>query len=273
MSKTELTLPPSGLAGQMTTRARWGTQVWLAVGAAVQTTSLTGVSFWPSSAGLHDLASAHRLQTQRASAWPAIVGSFIAVGEMLILRASLAHLVGSRAIVLTTAGSLGSIALNVTGVGVSEDPLDYATAAAPPVAALLAFGVLIRQVNKLLTSRQQALMAPPMPTSAPVTPSVEAPLPEPHGTIHAPVHERVVTPGPEPISGEAGEPLPQREQLNAIIQSLYGSLGQQRPGARHMRQALRNADLPHSGWTCREARKRVETAEPHLRHLQDAVAT
>ncbi|MFJ8507724.1 DUF2637 domain-containing protein [Streptomyces avermitilis] len=248
--------------------------MWLAAGAAVLTTALTAVSFWLSFEALHDLATAHRLQGERAWAWPATVDAFIAIGEVLILRASLMHRVDWWAIALTSVGSVGSIALNVAGVGVSHDPLDYVTAAVPPVAALLAFGVLMRQVHEFLVSRQQVVTAPPMPVSAPV-PAVqeflESDEPEP---VEETVPEPEATEEPEPVTEPEQPPgeLTQRERIDLIVRGLYDSLGNRRPGTRHIRQALSDADLPNSDGTCREARKRVEMAEPHLRDLLDAIA-
>ncbi|MFI6606872.1 DUF2637 domain-containing protein [Streptomyces sp. NPDC050507] len=283
MSKLESTLAPFTPSGSTAVPAtplpaRWNAQLGLTVSAAVLTTALTIVSFWLSFEALHDLATDHRLQGERAWAWPATVDAFIAIGEVLILRASLMHRVDWWAIVLTAAGSLGSIALNVAGVGVSDDPLDYVVAAVPPVAALLAFGVLMRQVHEFLLSRQRVLTAPPVPSVAPVTPSMEAEepeeIPEPEEPAHSPVDEPAVTEEPEPVSTEEEpqEPLTQRDQMDTIVRALYDELGQQRPGTRHIRQALADAGLPHSDGTCREARKRVETAEPHLRDLPEAIA-
>ncbi|WP_311318802.1 DUF2637 domain-containing protein [Streptomyces sp. PanSC9] len=235
------------------------------------TTALTAVSFWLSFEALHDLASAHRLQGERAWAWPATVDTFIGVGELLILRASLMRRVDPWAIALTAAGSLGSIALNVAGVGVSHDPLDYVTAAVPPVAALLAFGVLMRQVHEFLVSRQ----APVTPASEPVISTeatIEAPnIAEPEEASEA---EPEVTEEPEPVT-EPEEPrqeLTQRDRIDQVVRTLYNVLGNRRPATRHIRQALADEGLPNSDGTCREARKRVETAEPHLKDLPDAIA-
>jgi hypothetical protein len=259
----------------MPLRARWDAQFALAVLAAVLTTALTAVSFWLSFEALHDLATAHRLHGERAWAWPATVDAFIAIGELLILRASLMQRVDWAAITLTAVGSLGSIALNVAGVGVSHDPLDYVTAAVPPVAALLAFGVLMRQVHDFLVSRQPAVTAPPMPVIAPgpaVQESLEREEPEPvEETVPEPEDEPVVTEEPEPVK-EPEEPLTQRDRIDAIVRGLYDSLGQRRPATRHMRDALADAGLPCSDGTCRESRKRIETAEPDLRDLPDALA-
>ncbi|MFI2757814.1 DUF2637 domain-containing protein [Streptomyces echinatus] len=256
-------------------------QLGLAIGAAVLTTALTAVSFWLSFEALHDLASAHRLHGERAWAWPATVDSFIGIGELLILRASLLGRVDPWAIALTTAGSVGSIALNVAGVGVSDDPLDYVTAAVPPVAALLAFGVLMRQVHEFLVSRQSVLTAPPVPSAPPVTPVIsteattEAPnITEPEEPERAPEDEPEVTEEPEPVTEpqKPQEPLTQREQIDQVVRHLYDELGNRRPATRHMVAALRDAGLPCSDGTARESRKRVETAEPHLKDLPDAIA-
>ncbi|MFC4609745.1 hypothetical protein ACFO9E_18270 [Streptomyces maoxianensis] len=99
-------------------------------------------------------------------------------------------------------------------------------------------------------------------------------IPEPQEAIQAPEDEPVVTEEPEPVSTEDDDegPLTQRDQMDAIVRALYDSLGQQRPGTRHIRQALADAGLPNSDGTCRGARIRVEAAEPHLRDLPDAIA-
>jgi hypothetical protein len=278
MPNAELTVPSLPTAGQTPVRPRTDAQLGLAIGAAVLTTALTAVSFWLSFESLHDLASAHRLHGERAWAWPATVDTFIAVGELLILRASLMRRVDRWAITLTAAGSLGSIVLNVAGVGVSHDPLDYVTAAVPPVAALLAFGVLMRQVHEFLLSRQSVLTAPPVPSVPPVTPVMEPEEPEapeePQEAVQAPEDEPEMTEELEPVR-EPEKPrqeLTQREQIDLVIRGLYDSLGNQRPATRHMVAALRDAGLPCSEGTARESRKRCELAEPHLRDFPDAIA-
>lgn len=147
---------------------------WLAVGAAVVTIALTGAAFWLSYEHLHDVAEQNGLGHSRAWAWPATVDLFIVAGELLILRASLRHRVDGWAIGLAASGSLGSIALNVAGVGADAELLEYVVAAVPPTAALVAFGALMRQVHEVLAAGQ-----------------VEAPAP--------------VTPEPEPAREEAAE--------------------------------------------------------------------
>jgi hypothetical protein len=122
----------------------------LAAGAAVVTITLTAAAFWLSYEHLHDIAGGNGLDGARAWAWPATVDLFIVAGELLILRASLRRSIDPWAIALAATGSLGSIALNVAGVGADAHLLEYIVAAVPPVAALLAFGALMRQVHDAL---------------------------------------------------------------------------------------------------------------------------
>ncbi|MEH6374578.1 DUF2637 domain-containing protein [Streptomyces sp. KLMMK] len=128
---------------------------------------LTAIAFWLSYEHLQGVAAGHGLReaTARSWAWPATVDLFIVIGELLILRASLARRVDWCAIGLATAGSVGSIVLNVAGVGAGAGLLDYVVAAVPPVAALLAFGALMRQVHAYLARR---IAAPAGDTVTPV---------------------------------------------------------------------------------------------------------
>ncbi|MFF7096268.1 DUF2637 domain-containing protein [Streptomyces rubradiris] len=129
--------------------------VLLAAGAVI--IALTAVSFWLSYAHLADVAGEHGLGNSPARmwAWPATLDAFVVTGELLMLRAGLHHKPDWWAIALTATGSLGSIALNVAGVTGTRNPadvpvLDYVVAAVPPTAALLAFGVLMRQIHQHL---------------------------------------------------------------------------------------------------------------------------
>ena len=150
----------------------------LAAGAAVVTVLLTAAAFWLSYEHLHDVADDNGLSGERAWAWPATVDLFIVAGELLILRASLQRRVDPWAIVLAAAGSLGSIALNIAGVGESAERMEYVVAAVPPVAALLAFGALMRQVHDALSrvqarqpeavTRQEPAFVRPAPVAVPV---------------------------------------------------------------------------------------------------------
>jgi hypothetical protein len=128
----------------------------LAAGAAIVTIALTGAAFWLSYEHLHDIASGNGLGGARAWAWPATVDLFIIAGELLVLRASLRGKIDWFAYVLAAVGSLGSIALNVCGVGDGARPMQYVVAAVPPSAALIAFGALMRQVHDALRRIQAA---------------------------------------------------------------------------------------------------------------------
>ncbi|MFE5517929.1 DUF2637 domain-containing protein [Streptomyces virginiae] len=115
---------------------------------------LTGAGFWLSYAHLAEVAGRHGLARSpvRQWAWPATLDMFIVAGELLMLRAGLRRVTDWWAVGLTAVGSLGSIALNVAGVnGTTTGPvplLDYLVAAVPPTGAMLAFGVLMRQIQQ-----------------------------------------------------------------------------------------------------------------------------
>ncbi|AZS73224.1 hypothetical protein DDE74_21750 [Streptomyces lydicus] len=173
----------------------------IAAGAVI--VALTVGGFWLSYAHLAEVAGAHGLggSPTRRWAWPATLDAFIVAGELLMLRAGLRQDTDGWAIALTATGAVGSIALNVAGVSgagnASSAPLlDYVVAAVPPTAALLAFGVLMRQIHRLVdhpadhpapTSVQApepSSVPPPAATSArpsdpPATPSVQPPEPPP----------------------------------------------------------------------------------------------
>ncbi|MGW2565362.1 DUF2637 domain-containing protein [Streptomyces sp. NPDC001537] len=129
-----------------------------ALGAAgIVIVALTAGAFWLSYAHLADVAGQHGLGTSRYRrwAWPATLDAFIVAGELLMLRAGLRQVTDLWAIAVTAIGSGGSIALNVAGVSgagnASDVPfLDYVVAAVPPAAAMVAFGVLMRQVHQLV---------------------------------------------------------------------------------------------------------------------------
>ncbi|MFJ2592288.1 DUF2637 domain-containing protein [Streptomyces erythrochromogenes] len=118
---------------------------------------LTGAGFWLSYAHLAEVAGRHGLHRSpiRQWAWPATLDMFIVAGELLMLRAGLRRMTDWWAVGLTAVGSLGSIALNVAGVnGTTAGPvplLDYLVAAVPPTGAMLAFGVLMRQIQQRVT--------------------------------------------------------------------------------------------------------------------------
>ncbi|WP_435897470.1 DUF2637 domain-containing protein, partial [Streptomyces tsukubensis] len=137
--------------------SRQSAEQWTLVTAGVVIIALTGAAFWLSYAHLAEVAGQHGLghSPARQWAWPATLDAAIVAGELLMLRAGLRKEVDWWAIALTAAGSVGSIALNIAGVsstgqGGSVPVLDYVVAAVPPTAALLAFGVLMRQIHRLV---------------------------------------------------------------------------------------------------------------------------
>ncbi len=171
----------------------------IAAGAVIVALTIGG--FWLSYAHLAEVAGAHGLggSPTRRWAWPATLDAFIVAGELLMLRSGLRRATDGWAIALTATGSVGSIALNVAGVsgasGASSVPLlDYVVAAVPPTAALLAFGVLMRQIHRLVDrpadhpkpasgqTPERPVALPPAAASArhsgpPATPSVQPPEP------------------------------------------------------------------------------------------------
>lgn len=160
---------------------------------------LTGAAFWLSYEHLHDVASSHGLSGSRAWAWPATVDLFVLIGEVLILIAALRQTVDPWAILLTVAGSGGSIVLNVAGVGDDAAPMDYVVAAVPPIAALLAFGALMRQLHAALAARMNHVPEPaaePAPR-APEPPQVPAAEPTPQAAAEPAAEPEVQAP-PEP---------------------------------------------------------------------------
>jgi hypothetical protein len=151
----------------------------LAAGAALVTIALTAAAFWLSYEHLHDIAGGNGLTGSRAWAWPATVDLFIVTGELLVLRASLRQTTDWWAIALAALGSVGSIALNISGVGGGASVLAYVVAAVPPTAALVAFGALMRQVHEVLDriSDAPAPDARPHPDAETAPPAPEAPAP------------------------------------------------------------------------------------------------
>jgi hypothetical protein len=172
----------------------------LAIAAGCVIIALTATAFWLSYAHLAEVALGHGLGSAevRAWAWPACLDLFIIAGEIMWLRAALAHRVDLWAIGLTAVGSAGSIVLNVAGVTGERDPgavplLDYVVAAVPPTAALLAFGALMRQVHQALAGHvDEPEVVPVLPPPVTVERADEEPLPaveKPLEVVTAPVIE------------------------------------------------------------------------------------
>lgn len=125
--------------------------------AGIVIVALTAGAFWLSYAHLAEVAAQHGLRDSptRRWAWPATLDAFIVAGELLMLRAGLRRVTDKWAIGVTAIGSFGSIGLNVAGVTGTREVgsvplLDYVVAAVPPAAAMVAFGVLMRQIHELV---------------------------------------------------------------------------------------------------------------------------
>lgn len=192
----------------------------LAVAAGLVTVALTVAAFALSYKHLHTVAVQHGVAEGVAAwAWPGTVDLFIVAGELLILRATLQGRVDKFAVFLTSVGSVGSIALNVAGVGGGHGPMDYVVAAVPPTGALIAFGAVMRQIHEYMTHlaapevEQPATGETPAPISmidvdvmrqlmaldwdtprVDETPEPEAETPEPEAETPTPVKPKKRTP-------------------------------------------------------------------------------
>lgn len=177
-------------AGQPTTKAERGPEQFALGAAGIVIVALTIGAFWLSYAHLAEIAGQHGLGGSpfRRWAWPATLDAFIIAGELLMLRAGLRRTTDPWAIGVTAIGSAGSIALNVAGVSGTGNAgtaplLDYVVAAVPPAAAMVAFGVLMRQIRQLV-DRPTGQPEPPSEQAlgTPVTTSVQ-----PAGALAGPV--------------------------------------------------------------------------------------
>nr|WP_107439376.1 DUF2637 domain-containing protein [Streptomyces hygroscopicus] len=265
--------------------------------AGVLTVVLTAAAFWLSYEHLQEVAARHGMTdaVARSWAWPATVDLFIVIGELLILRASLAHRVDGWAIGLVAVGDGGSIALNVAGVGQNAGALDYVVAAVPPVAALLAFGALMRQVHAYLARRATTGVNPPPPgVEAPSTPvmvtvdraPVEAPadaalaaavvpeLPAAGPGVEAVPTAVNVEAAPVEVRSTAVDlcsPVIYPNRVDQLIRALYGTDFTQ-PNTTRMTEAMAAAGLGGSESTARTARGRVKAREQYLADFPTAIA-
>lgn len=163
---------------------------------------LTAAAFWLSYAHLAEVARTNGLAASPARrwAWPATLDLFIVAGEVLMFLAALRGRTDWWAIGLTVTGSLGSIGLNVAGVGARQPLLHYVVAAVPPFAALLAFGALMRQVHRLIPDTTPTPAAVPLPAPEPAEPvTLERTDPDPEPA-------RELPPAPVPVAVEAPAP-------------------------------------------------------------------
>ncbi|KAB8162935.1 DUF2637 domain-containing protein [Streptomyces sp. 3MP-14] len=225
---------------------------WLALTAAAVTIGLTAAAFWLSYAHLAEVAGTHGLTGERMWAWPATLDAFIVIGEILILRSSLQGRVDWWAITLTAAGSAGSIALNIAGVGAGAPRLDYVVAAVPPVAALLAFGALMRQIHGILAAH----------VATPATPAETPDTAQQTGNVELDAPDTGDTTGDDQPNDEPAPPVTYDSPVDRAIRPLYET--GYRPTTKQMRAAMTAAGLGDSESTARASRQRIERTEPGL---------
>ncbi|MFF3729869.1 DUF2637 domain-containing protein [Streptomyces sp. NPDC002476] len=196
-------------------------------------------AFWLSYAHLAEVAGKHGLGSfpARRWAWPATLDAFIVAGELLMLRAGLRQVTDRWAIAITAIGSVGSIALNVAGVSGAGDShtvhwLDYVVAAVPPTAALLAFGVLMRQIHQLVAE----------PADRPVPVPDQVPQPAAGTSVQRPEPQHLV-PQSKPRGGRPpGATLDDLVKIGRIAVAERNSLTRA-----IVQQAIRDKGLSVSG--------------------------
>jgi hypothetical protein len=164
------------------------------------------------------------------------------------------------------------------------------------VAALLAFGALMRQVHAYLAHRAlTGVNVPPPGVEAPSTPvnlSVDRP---PVTTPVEPRHEVVsgpelhaltqgvnaastpVTEDPVPVDAASTAvdlctPVVYPNRVDQLVRALYGTDFTQ-PGTARMTQAMAEVGLGTSESTARTARSRVKAREPHLANFPSTIAS
>ncbi|MFD7529375.1 DUF2637 domain-containing protein [Streptomyces sp. NPDC059695] len=214
--------------------------------AGVVILALTAAGFWLSYAHLAEVAGEHGLGNSPARmwAWPATLDAFIVAGELLMLRAGLRRRPDGWAIAITATGSLGSIALNVAGVTGTRDPgdvplLDYVVAAVPPTAALLAFGVLMRQIHQHLAQPNRGGDPGHLRIGGPVVTEHprERDRPRPHPVPARPAAE--VAPDGEPPARPRKVGRPPTGDLDEFVPIVEQMQGEQTRKA--IRETLRSA--------------------------------
>ena len=156
---------------------------------------VTGIGFRLSYESLHRWAEGHGLNGQAAWAWPAVIDSFIAIGEVgsstwLWLRRGHPHWWGRVSwyfLAITVVGFGESLGANMAEAG--ADPGDRFTAALPPAAALLAFAGLARIGHELLARRQghAHVSVPAVPVEVPEPGPVPVPAERPAPAVPVPV--------------------------------------------------------------------------------------
>lgn len=240
--------------------------------AAGLTIALTGVAFWLSYEALHDLAAGHHLHDARSWAWPGAIDAFVIIGEVLILRSSLLHRVDWLAVLLVGSGSGTSIVLNIVSAGGQVDATTRVVAAVPPLAALLAFTALMRQVYRALAPAIE--QAPVTPVDAPSAVEVTREQPTEQPPVNAPA-EPVIPPRPDvpPALPAPAHPVvrPYPDPRHEAIRCLYDTGF--RPGTKQMIAAVEAVSgvRPSPSGT-RQMRQVIEAVEPVLATYPAAIS-
>lgn len=156
-------------------------------GAIALSAILTGLAFALSYAHLQGIAYSNGLPFDRRSwTWPATVDLFIVIGDVLTVAALLASRSPARGLIVTSGGSAASIAINVAGVGAHRPAMEYVIAAVPPIAAQVAFAVIMWQLHDILRPNK-AEQPPNEPATQPNEPS-EPPVQAPTQPNNTPTH-------------------------------------------------------------------------------------
>jgi hypothetical protein len=164
---------------------------------------------------------------------------------------------------LTVAGSVGSIGLNIAGVGSGAGLLDYIVAGVPPTAALLAFGALMRQVHDFIVSLspEPAVPGDTGQTDVPV-PTVPVVSPPPRQDV--PVESRPVEPVPAALSPAPEPTVPAMSRPKTSVPAVVSP-------ARPVVQARVN-ETESDGDTSRDkGQARVDVPEDKLGNLSAIV--
>ncbi|MET8831313.1 DUF2637 domain-containing protein [Streptomyces sp. NPDC004610] len=242
--------PAHHLRPDRPTQSRQTAERYVLAAAGAVIVALTVGAFWLSYAHLAEVAGQHGLghSPVRRWAWPATLDAFIVAGELLMLRAGLRGVTDGWAVALTGTGALGSIALNVAGVAGADGArpvplLDYVVAAVPPTAALLAFGVLMRQIHQLVGPPADQRLRAPGPQ---VTPPIGAPEPpeQPPAAVPDPVSPAPPSPdraddGPRPRGGR-----PAKATIHELVEIGRTALAEHSTLSRALlREAVEDRDL------------------------------
>jgi len=146
---------------------------WIRRGTTLGVIGLAVAGFAMSYGALHGLALEEGVPSRLAWLWPLVVDGFIVVASLAVLHAVLEH----RSTVYPWALVLGFSAVSVTFnvLHAAATPVARLVAAVPPLALVLSFELLMRQVRTALEVKL-AHATPPAPVSANGhRPAIEAP--------------------------------------------------------------------------------------------------